>query len=112
MKAKLRFHRQQPRKTRLVANLIRGKRVDQVLVELAHLNKRAASAVKKLVESAAANAKVQHGHEHKELMVKDIRVDKGITFKRFKPRARGRAAPIRKRTSHISIQLEASGEGK
>jgi len=61
MQAKLRFHRQQPRKTRLVANLVRGKSVIRAVNELTHLNKRASNAIKELILSAAANAKTQHG---------------------------------------------------
>lgn len=112
MKALLRFHRQQPRKTRLLADLVRGKNVERALLELKYLNKRASGAFMKLIESAAANAKEQQGVEKKDLIVKEVRVDKGITFKRFMPRARGRATPINKRTSHIFVRLESSGKDK
>ena len=63
--------------------------------------------MRKLIESAAANAKNKEGTDKDNLVVKNIRVDKGFVFMRFKARARGRAAPIRKRTSHISVVLEA-----
>lgn len=105
MKAILKNYRQQPRKTRLVANFIRGKKVTQALTELSHLDKRAAGSFKKLIESAIANAKEREGIDREHLIIKTVRIDKGVTFKRFRPRARGRAAPINKRSSHILIIL-------
>ncbi|MFQ5661740.1 MAG: 50S ribosomal protein L22 [Candidatus Paceibacteria bacterium] len=102
MKAYLKNYRQSPRKVRLVADLIRGKKVDNALVILSTAPKRSAGSVKKLVESAASNAK---GKEKSDLIIKDIQVNEGIVFKRYKPRARGRASAIRKKTSHITVQL-------
>lgn len=104
--AKLSDYRQAPRKVRLLAGLIRGKRVDEALLELSLRAKRAAPAFEKLVRSAVANAKAQ-GLDEKSLIVKEIRVDKGVVLKRFMPRAQGRAARINKRSSHILVVLES-----
>jgi large subunit ribosomal protein L22 len=103
--ATLKTYRQSPRKVRLAANLIKGKPVERALVELKFLSKRAGTPLAKLLNSAVANAEHNFGARRNELMVQDIRVDKGIVFKRFMPRARGSASPIRKRTSNITITL-------
>lgn len=106
MRALLKNYRQSPRKVRLVANAIRGKRVSDALVALSALPKRATMPLKKLLESAVANAK--HGGEGKDaqsLFVKEIQVNKGVTLKRSLPRAMGRATPINKRSSHVEIIL-------
>ena len=108
MKAYLKNYRQAPRKVRLIADLVRGKKVDRALVLLSATDKKATLPFKKLVESAIANAK-SSGAKSEDLIVKEIQVNEGIVFKRFKPRARGRASAIRKKTSHISVTL---GEGK
>ena len=105
MKATLKNYRQAPRKTRLVVDRIRGKRVDQALTLLSFMPKRAAKQLKKLLESAVANAKQTGDAAEQDLTVRDIRVDEGITFVRYQPRARGRATKIRKRTSHITVSL-------
>jgi len=107
MKAKLRQYRQAPRKVRLVADFVRGKKVIKVLDFLLYVNKRAARPLRKLILSAAANAKEAEGLSIDKLLVKEVRVDKGLTYKRFRARARGRAAPIHKHTSNISIVLKA-----
>lgn len=105
MKAHLKNYRQAPRKVRLVADVIKGKKVPQALVTLSFLPKRAALPIKKLVESAVANAKSSKGLEADALTVANVRVDKGVTFGRFMPKARGRATPIRKMTSRVSVEL-------
>lgn len=104
--AKLSNNRQSPRKVRLVADLIRGKKVEKALEELGFLNKKASLSIKKLLDSAIANAKNNFNIEKGNLIVKEIRVDEGPVMKRSMPRARGRAFPIKKRTSHIQIGLE------
>ncbi len=104
MKATLSNYRQAPRKVRLVANLIRGKGVPAALESLSFLNKRAADPMKKLLESAVANAKSQ-GLDPAQMVIKEIQVGGGVVFTRFMPRARGSASPINKRTSHISLVL-------
>lgn len=104
MKAVLKNYRQSPRKVRLLADLVRGKRVKQALQTLSFANKRASEPVTKLINSAVANAK-QHGADVEKLFVKSIAVDKGVVLKRFMPRARGSAAQILKRSSHIVVEL-------
>ncbi len=107
MKASLKNYRQSPRKVRLVADLIRGKKVDRALAELTFLNKRAAHQMKKILESAVSNARqTDEGIENKDLTIKEISVDKGFILKRWRARAFGRAAPIHKHTSRINIKLE------
>lgn len=103
--AKLSNYRQSPRKVRLVADLVRGKSVPVALNELAFLPKRAGAVIAKLIQSAVANAK-QTGLEKDSLFINSIRVDKGLVMHRSMPRARGRAAPIRKRTSHVIVVLD------
>jgi len=104
-KAKLRFTRIAPRKARLVADLIRGKRSEEALNILTFTPKAAARIIIKLLRSAIANA-TQKKIDVDRLYVKTIAVDQGPTMKRFMPRALGRATSIRKRTSHITIVLD------
>lgn len=104
--ALLNKYQQSPRKVRLVADLVRGKKVRQVLPILDVLSKRAAVPVKKLILSAVANAVHNHGADKERLVVEEIRVDESPTLKRWRPRARGRAFPIRKRSSRIFVRLE------
>jgi len=104
MRAILSNYRQAPRKVRLVADTIRGKQVTDALAQLRFLDKRASLPVKKLLESAVANAK-SAGIDTSSLFVKGIEVNGGVTLKRSMPRARGRAFPILKRTSHITLTL-------
>jgi len=106
MKAKLSHLRISPRKVRLVADLVRGKSVSQALGLLSFTRKKAADPVQKLLKSAVANAAENDGIRDVDSLVIDrITVDEGPTLKRYMPRARGRATPIRKRTSHIQISL-------
>lgn len=109
--AKLSNYRQSPRKVRLVARLLQGKRVDDALTEVKLLGKRAAPTIEKLLRSAVANAKSQ-GMDISSLVVKELRVDKGIVMRRFMPRAMGRAFPINKRSSHILVMLTQKGAEK
>lgn len=104
MKAFLKNYRQSPRKVRLIADLVRGKSVSKALETLKFANKRASEPFSKLIKSAEANAKSQ-GVDTNALIVKKVAVDKGIVFKRFMPRARGSAARINKRNSHITVEL-------
>ncbi len=105
MKAFLKNYRQSPRKVRLVADLVKGKSVEESMVALDFLVKRAGTPIKKLLVSAVSNAK-QMGVEVENLFIKELRVDKGIVMKRMMPRAMGRGARINKRTSHITLLLE------
>jgi large subunit ribosomal protein L22 len=105
MKATLKNYRQSPRKVRLVADLVRGKRADESLLTLEFTPKRASDTVSKLIESAVANAVNNDNKKRENLFVSEITVDEGFTIKRHRPRARGRASKIRKRTSHITVTL-------
>lgn len=104
MKAVLKNYRQSPRKVRLLADLVRGKRVDVALAQLRFIDKRAAGPFAKVITSAQANA-VQAGASADTLIIKKVSVDKGVTQKRFMPRARGSASTINRRASHITVEL-------
>ncbi len=101
MKASLKNYRQSPRKVRLVAKSVNGKKVTDAVVILGFMPKRAAEPIMKLINSAVANS----GLPREELIVKSIEVNKGIVMKRSMPRARGSAFPINKRTSHVLVTL-------
>ena len=101
--AKHNFARISSQKARLVADLIRGKSVDQALEILTFSNKKAAALVKKVLESAIANAEHNEGADIDDLNVAKIFVDEGPTMKRIMPRAKGRADRILKRSSHITV---------
>ena len=104
MKAVLKNYRQSPRKVRLIADLVRGKKVQEALATLQFVDKRAAQPFAKLIASARANA-VQAGADADALIIKKVTVDKGVVYKRFMPRARGSASRINKRHSHITVEL-------
>jgi large subunit ribosomal protein L22 len=104
MKAFLKNYRQSPRKVRLVADLIKGKRVSEAFTQLKNLPKRAALPIEKLLASAVANAK-SAGIVTEDLYVANVTVNEGIVMKRSMPRARGSASRINKRTSHIMLTL-------
>ena len=103
-KATLRYLRISPRKVRLVADLIRGKSVDEAQTILSFTVKKAAKDLLKLLKSAAANAKSQNA-DSSNLYISKISVDEGPKYKRMMPRARGQAYEIQKKTSHINIVL-------
>ena len=104
--ARLNDYRQSPRKVRLVANLVKGKKIVDVKNILTFLVKRAAKPLSDLIDSAVANASHNFNIPSDQLYVKEFRVDEGVVLKRRMPRARGMAFPINKRTSHIFIQLD------
>jgi len=106
VQAKARFVRISPRKARLSADLVRGKKVQNALTELAFCQKAGGKIITKLLKSALANADQLGSIEIDGLFVKRIFVDEGPTMKRFRPRAMGRATRIRKRTSHITVILD------
>ncbi|MEW6300254.1 MAG: 50S ribosomal protein L22 [Thermodesulfobacteriota bacterium] len=95
-----------PRKGRLVADLIRGKRVEEALMILKFTPKKAARILTKTLRSAIANATDTQNVDPDSLYVKKTYVDGGTTLKRFMPRAHGRATPIRKRTSHFTVIVD------
>ena len=105
VKAKLSFLRMGPRKVRLVADLMRGRKVSTAIDRLSLMNKKAARYLLKLLKSAVANAKNNFQLEVDNLRVKSITVDGGPVLKRWMPKAHGRATPIRERTSHINLVL-------
>lgn len=105
MKATLSNYRQSPRKVRLVARMVQGKAVPQALRELDALTKRAALPMKKLISSAVANARNNFGATAEDLVVKSMRVDKGMVLKRSMPKARGSATVIRKKASNVIVEL-------
>jgi large subunit ribosomal protein L22 len=103
--AKLTLARLSPRKARLVADLVRGKGIQDALNTLGFLPNSSAQLIQKLLKSAVANAEHKGVSDVDKLFVKTIYVDGGAVLKRFVPRAMGRASKIRKPTSHISVVL-------
>ncbi len=102
-----RFIRIPPRKARLVMDMVRGKDINEALSVLSFTPKHAARVVEKVLRSAMANAQQNHGVKDIDfLFVKRAYADNGPTMKRFRQRAMGRATPIKKRTSHLTIVLE------
>lgn len=109
--ATLSQYRQAPRKVRLVANLVKGRSVEESLLLLRHRAKRASPVMEKLLRSAVASAKSQ-GLSEKSLFVANIVVGKGPIMKRSMPRAHGRAFPIHKHTSHVTVTITDTPTGK
>jgi ribosomal protein L22 len=109
VRAQAKYVRHAPRKARLVVDHIRGKSVDDARAILQHTPRAAAVDVLKLLESAVANAENNHELVADDLVVRKVYVDEGPTLKRYRPRALGRATRIRKRTSHMTIQLSPKG---
>ncbi len=103
--ANLRYSRISPQKARLVADQIRGLSVERALEILTFSKKKAAVIIKKVLESAIANAEHNEGADIDELTVSTIFVDEGPTMKRIRPRAKGRANRILKRTSHVTVKV-------
>ncbi len=103
--ARLRYARISPQKCRLVADMIRGKSVGTALQTLQYTPKKAAHMVRKVLESAIANAEHNHGADIDELKVSLVMVDEAPTLKRFRARAKGRGNRIIKRNSHITVQV-------
>jgi large subunit ribosomal protein L22 len=103
--ATLRYARISPQKCRLMADVIRGKSVDEALRTLTFSPQKSARIVKKVLESAVANAEHNHGADIDELRVAKIEVNEAPTFRRYRARAKGRGARIIKRNSHITIRV-------
>lgn len=103
--AKLRYARISAQKGRLVADQIRGMPVENALNLLAFSSKKGAGMLKKVLDSAIANAENNEGADIDELKVKAVTVDEGPTMKRIRARAKGRASRILKRTSHITVTV-------
>jgi ribosomal protein L22 len=105
VRASSRYVRVAPRKARLVADQVRGLQIDRARALLQFSPRGAAHDIRKLIDSAAANAENNHDLVADEMRVAEITVDEGPTLKRYRPRALGRATPIHKRTSHIAVAL-------
>ena len=105
-RAVTKYVRTSPRKVRLVADLIRGKKVEEALNVLAFTPKVGAKLITKVIKSAVANAEQKKGIDVDTLFVKRILIDGGPSLKRIRPRPMGRANPVLKRTSHITVVLE------
>src|SRR4030042_1925898 len=108
--ASLRHLRIAPRKVRMVSDLIKGKSIEQTQTILNYTIKKASLPILKLLKSAVANAKNNFHLDPSNLYISKIIVDEGPRLKRWRPRARGRAAEIIKRTSHITLYLEESAK--
>jgi len=104
-KARAKFVRISPKKARLVADVVRGKPLEQAKVSLQFMNKKGARLILKLLQSAQANVETTTDMDIDRLVVKRITVDEGLRFKRYRPCPMGRASRILKRTSHISVEL-------
>ena len=105
-KATLKFARISSRKVKIVADLLRGKNIDEALAIVKFTPKAASEIVEKLLKSAMANAENNHNMAHEKLYVAEIYANQGPTLKRIRPAAKGSAVRIRKRTSHITIVLK------
>lgn len=112
VKAHNRYLRMSPRKVRLVVDIIRGMDAEPALAQLTYMSKAAARPVRKLLQSAIANAEHNNKIKSDNLFVKKATVDQGPTIKRFRPRAMGASAAIRKRTSHVTLVLAPKVEPK
>jgi large subunit ribosomal protein L22 len=108
--AQAKYIRQSPYKVRRVLDLVRGLPVEEARNILTFTNRRAAGTIRKVLDSAVANAEHNHALDGDELFVAEAYADEGPTLKRFRPRARGRATPIHKRTSHITIVVAEKEE--
>ncbi len=106
VKAVSKYNRISARKTRLVADMVRGENTNRAFDILKFTPKKAARLIEKTLKSAVANAENNHGMDKKDLLISTIMIDEGPTLKRHRPRARGMASAIRKRTSHVTIVLE------
>lgn len=112
VRASLRFLRLSPRKVRLITNLLPGKSVAQAVVQLEVLPKAAAKPIAKLLASAVANAKHNYRLDEQNLFVKQCLTNEGPKLKRYTPRAFGRATPILRRSSHVTIVLSERPNAK
>lgn len=108
-RAVARYIRISPQKARSVADLIRGKSVNEALAILKFTPRKAAKAIEKTLKSAIANAEHNYNMNSDELYVAKIMVDQGPMLKRYKPRAQGRADLMRRRTSHITVVVSEKG---
>ena len=108
MKATLKNFKQSPRKVRPVAKVLRGKRVAEALAALHAIDKKVSDPLRKLILSAVHNAQQAGTSDADNLAVASVEVNHGLTLKRWRPRAFGRATPIRRRSSTIQVALQHS----
>lgn len=101
-----------PRKVSIVASLVRGRSVADAVVILEHTPRRSALAVKKAIQSAAANATNNHGLDAKTLQISKLSVTAGPRLRRFKPHMRGMALPFEKKSSHILVEVTGAVKAK
>ncbi len=106
VKASLNYARVAAQKARLVADMVRGQNVGVAIKTLTFMNKKTAVLLKKLIESAVANADQKKSIDLDKLYVKTVTVDQGPSLKRFRPRAQGRASGVKKKMSHINVVLD------
>ena len=104
--ATLKYARISSRKVKIVADLIKGKDIDEALAIVKYTPKASSEIIEKLLKSSIANAENNHNMAHEKLYVAEIYANQGPTLKRIRPAAKGRAVRIRKRTSHITIVLK------
>lgn len=109
-KAVEKYIRISPRKIKYIVDMIKAKPVEDAIDVLSLTPKRAAAVVRKAIQSAVANATENHKMKEEDLFISKILVNEGPTLKRFKPRARGRATRIRKRTAHLSVYVSDGKE--
>ncbi len=98
--------RMSPRKVAVVADLVRGRSVEDAITILANTPRRSATAVRKVIESARANADYNHNYKPETLQITEIRVSSGPSLKRFRPASHGRALPFQRRSSHIYVEVD------
>ncbi len=110
VRASSRYVRVAPRKARLIADQVRGMHIEQARALLEFSPRGAAEDIRKLIESAAANAENNHDLIADEMLISEITVDEGPTLRRYRPRALGRASRINKRTCHIAVALSPEEE--
>lgn len=106
VKASAKGVRMSPRKVAVVADLVRGRSVEDAIVILQNTPRRSAMAVRKVIESARANADYNHNFKPETLQITEIRVSTGPSIKRFRPASHGRALPFLRRSSHIYVEVD------
>ena len=106
VRAVSKYNRISARKTRLIADMVRGRNVGEAFEALRFTPKKAARLVSKTLKSAVSNAENNFHLDKKDLVISKITVDEGPTLKRFRPRAKGAAGPIKKRTAHVTVVVE------
>jgi large subunit ribosomal protein L22 len=110
IKARAKWVKSAPRKIQRMVDVVRGMSASEALVQLKFMPHKAARILEKVIKSAVANAKHNYKMDEAKMIIQEAFVNKGIVMKRFQPRARGRAFPIKKRTSHVTVSLISSEE--